>query len=184
MQKEMDALARSPLCRAALLDSRSCTLHAVSSHRALPSLLPLAQDSDVVKVVLLLTGSVEGMKAQTVEYLSELARLVAQTQRGCSHVSWSLHTAGRGCHSRRIYEVGERLWRRPHKRTHSCACTLIPRLARPARPAETFGQYEFLWRTDLQAEYEAFMRSSPTLEDCEAQLKRIMAVEQVGGCAA
>ncbi|KAL4452763.1 hypothetical protein ABPG75_008425, partial [Micractinium tetrahymenae] len=72
----------------------------------------IAQDSDVVKVVLLLTGSVEGMKAQTVEYL------------------------------------------------------------------KTFSQYEFLWRTDLQAEYEAFMRSAPTLEECEAQLKRIMAVEQ------
>ena len=31
----------------------------------------LARDPDVVKVVLLLTGSVEGMKAQTVDYLSE-----------------------------------------------------------------------------------------------------------------
>lgn len=47
--------------------------------------------------------------------------------------------------------------------------------------AETFSQYEFLWRTDLQAEYEAFMATSPSLEECEAQLKRIMAVEQVRG---
>ncbi len=51
--------------------------------------------------------------------------------------------------------------------------------ALPHVPAGTFGRYDFLWRTDLQAEYEAFMRSCPTLEDCEAQLKRIMGVEQV-----
>ncbi|PSC73956.1 flagellar outer dynein arm heavy chain gamma [Micractinium conductrix] len=72
----------------------------------------LTQDPDIVKVVLLLTGSVEGMKAQTVEYL------------------------------------------------------------------KTFQQYQFLWVADLAAEYEAFMARSPSLEECEVQLKRIMAVEQ------
>jgi len=53
-------------------------------------------------------------------------------------------------------------------------CTVHP-------SAETFSQHEWLWKNDLQAEYAAFVASSPTLEDCEGQLKSLNAAEQVGG---
>ena len=46
--------------------------------------------------------------------------------------------------------------------------------------AETFSGHEWLWKNDLQAEYAAFVASAPTLEDCEGQLKRMNAAEQVG----
>jgi dynein heavy chain, axonemal len=36
----------------------------------------------------------------------------------------------------------------------------------------TFDRYSFLWKEDLQAAYERFMRSSPTLEAFEAELKK------------
>lgn len=128
--------------------------------------LPPAQDPNVVEVVLLLTGSVEGMKAQTAEYLSEC-------------LSCWTGICGEPCC---VCNSGRELAWVQLAKDHRLE---VARGPLPCAPAETFSQYEFLWRTDLQAEYEAFMRSSPTLEDCEAQLKRIMAVEQVrsrGGC--
>uniref|UniRef100_A0A383W453 AAA+ ATPase domain-containing protein n=1 Tax=Tetradesmus obliquus TaxID=3088 RepID=A0A383W453_TETOB len=71
----------------------------------------IARDKEVVKSVLLLTGSVEGVKQQVAEYLSH------------------------------------------------------------------FDKYAFLWKQSLQATYEAFMATSPTLEAFEAELKKYMAVE-------
>jgi hypothetical protein len=37
---------------------------------------------------------------------------------------------------------------------------------------QTFERYSFLWKEDLQAAYERFMRSNPTLEAFEAELKK------------
>ena len=37
----------------------------------------IAKDPDIVKVVLLLTGSIEGVKLSTTEYLSELPRVLS-----------------------------------------------------------------------------------------------------------
>lgn len=37
---------------------------------------------------------------------------------------------------------------------------------------ETFNRYSFLWKEDLQAAYERFMKSNPTLEAFEAELKK------------
>ncbi|GFR42148.1 hypothetical protein Agub_g3000 [Astrephomene gubernaculifera] len=71
----------------------------------------IAQDKEVVKAVLRLTGSVEGIKAQVTEYI------------------------------------------------------------------RTFDRYEFLWKEDLQAAYDQFMRTNPTLEAFEAELKKYMAIE-------
>lgn len=41
----------------------------------------------------------------------------------------------------------------------------------------TFDKYSFLWKEDLQAIYDAFMRTNPTLEAFEAELKKYMAIE-------
>nr|Q39575.1 RecName: Full=Dynein gamma chain, flagellar outer arm [Chlamydomonas reinhardtii]7KZM_C Chain C, Dynein gamma chain, flagellar outer arm [Chlamydomonas reinhardtii]7KZN_C Chain C, Dynein gamma chain, flagellar outer arm [Chlamydomonas reinhardtii]7KZO_C Chain C, Dynein gamma chain, flagellar outer arm [Chlamydomonas reinhardtii]8GLV_AD Chain AD, Dynein gamma chain, flagellar outer arm [Chlamydomonas reinhardtii]8GLV_AX Chain AX, Dynein gamma chain, flagellar outer arm [Chlamydomonas reinhar len=41
----------------------------------------------------------------------------------------------------------------------------------------TFDKYDFLWKEDLQAAYDHFMRSNPTLEAFEAELKKYMAIE-------
>ena len=46
--------------------------------------------------------------------------------------------------------------------------------------AGTFDSYEFLWKTDMQQEYEHFMATKPSLEEFELQLKRFMDIEQVG----
>lgn len=65
------------------------------------------------------------------------------------------------------------------------ACSAVGLLAL-LQPAETFSQHEWLWKSDLQAEYASFVASAPMLEDCEGQLKRLNAAEQVGlavGCA-
>ncbi|PNH08753.1 Dynein gamma chain, flagellar outer arm [Tetrabaena socialis] len=78
----------------------------------------IASDKEVVKAVLRLTGSVEGIKAQVSEYIGN------------------------------------------------------------------FDRYEFLWKEDLQAAYDQFMRSNPTLEAFEAELKKYMAIEnEVAGIA-
>ena len=71
----------------------------------------------------------------------------------------------------------------PPPATSACSPFTPPRPL-PKPPAETFSQFEFLWRTDIAAEYEAFMRAAPSLEECEVQLRRIMAVEQVRVCCA
>eukprot|EP00887_Chlorella_sp_A99_P001633 scaffold8.g1633.t1 len=71
----------------------------------------IVADPDIVKVVLLLAGSIDGMKQQAAEYM------------------------------------------------------------------KSFQAFEFLWKTSVQAEYEAFMQRSPSLEEYEGQLKRLMAVE-------
>ena len=72
----------------------------------------IAGDREIVKSVLLLTGSIEGLKNQVMEYVS------------------------------------------------------------------TFGRYDFLWKLDLAAEYATFMKSNPTLEQFEAEMKKYMAIEQ------
>lgn len=72
----------------------------------------IARDREIVKVVLLLTGSIEGLKNQVMEYVG------------------------------------------------------------------TFSRYDFLWKLDLAAEYAAFMRGNPTLEQFEAEMKKYMAIEQ------
>eukprot|EP00741_Cyanophora_paradoxa_P017811 tig00021017_g17202.t1 len=72
----------------------------------------VAKDKEVVKVVLLLTGSIEGTKKQVFEYL------------------------------------------------------------------ESFRKYDFLWKEDMQASYQEFMKKNPSLEDFEAELKKYMDVEQ------
>lgn len=45
--------------------------------------------------------------------------------------------------------------------------------------AEAFdAPYGFLWRTELAAEYDAFMATSPSLDEFEGQLRRLMSLEQ------
>jgi dynein heavy chain len=41
----------------------------------------------------------------------------------------------------------------------------------------TFGRYDFLWKLDLAAEYAAFVRTSPTVEGFEGELRKYMALE-------
>jgi dynein heavy chain len=72
----------------------------------------ISRDKEVVRVVLLLTGSIEGVKRQVHEYI------------------------------------------------------------------HTFVKYDYLWRDDKKAAYEAFMSNSPSLEDFEAELKKYDLVEQ------
>ena len=72
----------------------------------------IASDKEIVKSVLLLTGSVEGTKAQVMEYI------------------------------------------------------------------DTFKKFDFLYLTDLQSEYAAFMATEPSLEAFENELKKYMAVEE------
>ena len=72
----------------------------------------LARDKEIVKMVLLLTGSVEGAKRQVFEYL------------------------------------------------------------------ETFSRYDWLWKDNKEAEYAAFMREGPSLEDFEAELKKYVDIER------
>ena len=49
----------------------------------------------------------------------------------------------------------------------------------------TFTRYDFLWKLDLAAEYAAFMRTQPTVDGFEAELRKYMALEQeVAGIAA
>eukprot|EP00955_Chlamydomonas_euryale_P103513 365498-Chlamydomonas_euryale.AAC.1 len=40
-----------------------------------------------------------------------------------------------------------------------------------------FNRYDFLWKADLQHAYEAFMKTDPSLEAFEAELKKYMAIE-------
>lgn len=42
---------------------------------------------------------------------------------------------------------------------------------------KSFSKYDFLWKLDMHEEYEKFMKTSPTLEDFEAELKKYMALE-------
>jgi hypothetical protein len=42
----------------------------------------------------------------------------------------------------------------------------------------TFDRYKFLWTQDLQATYDAFMRTAPSLEAFEAELRKYNALEQ------
>ena len=72
----------------------------------------LASDKEIVKSVLLLTGSIEGTKAQVAEYIA------------------------------------------------------------------TFDRFGFLWKHDMQAEYAAFMKTNPSLEAFEEELKKYMAIER------
>ena len=72
----------------------------------------IAADKEIVKSILLLTGSIQGIKTQVEEYI------------------------------------------------------------------DTFTKYDFLWTTDLQAEYAKFMKTKPTLEAFEVELKKYMAIEQ------
>ncbi|KIZ06068.1 Dynein gamma chain, flagellar outer arm [Monoraphidium neglectum] len=78
----------------------------------------IARDKEVVKSVLLLTGSVEGIK----------------------------HQAGGAAESVSDYIA-------------------------------TFDKYKFLWTQDLQATYDAFMRTQPNLEAFEAELRKYNALE-------
>ena len=71
----------------------------------------IAKDQIIVKMVLLLTGSIEGTKAQVLEYM------------------------------------------------------------------ESFRQYDWLWKNDMNAEYTAFTKTNPTIEAFEAKLKYYMSVE-------
>lgn len=73
----------------------------------------LASDKEIVKSVLLLTGSIEGTKHQVMAYVS------------------------------------------------------------------MFDKYNFLWKHDMQAEYSEFMKTQPTLEAFENELRKYMAIEQV-----
>ena len=72
----------------------------------------ISRDKEVVRVVLLLTGSIEGVKRQVHEYI------------------------------------------------------------------HTFVKYDYLWRDDKKAAYDAFMAMNPSLEDFEAELKKYDMVEQ------
>ena len=72
----------------------------------------IASDKEIVKSVLLLTGSVEGTKTQVMEYI------------------------------------------------------------------DTFKKFDFLYLTDLQSEYAAFMATEPSLEAFENELKKYMAIEE------
>ncbi|CAG9462434.1 unnamed protein product [Pedinophyceae sp. YPF-701] len=72
----------------------------------------LAADKEVVVSILLLTGSIEGLKKSVVEYL------------------------------------------------------------------EQFDKFSFLWRMDMQAEYDNFMKTEPELEDLEVELKKYDDIEQ------
>eukprot|EP00217_Crustomastix_stigmatica_P013603 CAMPEP_0183798542 /NCGR_PEP_ID=MMETSP0803_2-20130417/19119_1 /TAXON_ID=195967 /ORGANISM="Crustomastix stigmata, Strain CCMP3273" /LENGTH=4519 /DNA_ID=CAMNT_0026043227 /DNA_START=42 /DNA_END=13598 /DNA_ORIENTATION=- len=72
----------------------------------------IACDREIVKSVLLLTGSIEGTKMQVMEYISR------------------------------------------------------------------FNKYDFLWLKDLSAEYSEFMKTKPSLEQFELELKKYMAIEQ------
>jgi dynein heavy chain len=72
----------------------------------------IARDQQIVKMVLLLTGSIEGTKNQVMEYL------------------------------------------------------------------ETFRQYDWLWKNDMNAEYHQFTKTNPTIESFEGMLKYYMSVEQ------
>jgi dynein heavy chain len=74
----------------------------------------LASDKEIVKSVLLLTGSIEGTKTQVLGYVA------------------------------------------------------------------TFDKYNFLWKHDMQAEYSEFMKTQPTLEAFEGELRKYMAIETVG----
>lgn len=40
-----------------------------------------------------------------------------------------------------------------------------------------FTKYDFLWKTNLQAAYDAFMATNPSLEMFETELKKYMAIE-------
>ncbi|MEW5318622.1 MAG: hypothetical protein WDW38_009830 [Sanguina aurantia] len=71
----------------------------------------IASDKDVIKTILRLTGSVEGVKQQVGEYIGH------------------------------------------------------------------FTKYDFLWKTNLQAAYDAFMATNPSLEMFEAELKKYMSIE-------
>lgn len=42
---------------------------------------------------------------------------------------------------------------------------------------QTFRQYDWLWKNDMNSEYNAFMKTNPALEDFEDRLKYYMAVE-------
>lgn len=72
----------------------------------------LAADKEIVKVVLLLTGSIESTKAEVQSYVS------------------------------------------------------------------SFDRYSFLWRADMQAEYSAFIKTNPTIEEFEVELNKYMAIER------
>ena len=41
----------------------------------------------------------------------------------------------------------------------------------------TFGKYDFLWKLDLAAEYAAFVRTAPSVEGFENELRKYMALE-------
>eukprot|EP00854_Cymbomonas_tetramitiformis_P001067 gene1068-1616_t len=71
----------------------------------------ITKDKEIVKVVLLLTGSIEGTKSQVMDYIGN------------------------------------------------------------------FNKYSFLWKQDMQKEYENFMATEPSLEMFEAELKKYMAIE-------
>lgn len=130
----------------------------------------LAADADVVKVVLLLTGGIEGMKAQTVEYLSERRTRWRAWLDGGAAVECPADQPQPGCLV--PSQLAPRLILTPNG---CCAPALLSRS--PAHP-EAFSAHEFLWKTDLAAEHAAFLAGAPSLEDVEAQLRRMNAVEQ------
>ncbi len=114
----------------------------------------IAKDPDIVKVVLLLTGSIEGMKLSTTQFLSAWQPL---------GLAWQ-------CRGSAVLAKQVRAWLHPDMCSSMYAATCA---------AETFDGYQFLWKNDMQLEYEQFMATHPSLEEFELQLKRFMEVEQV-----
>lgn len=41
-----------------------------------------------------------------------------------------------------------------------------------------FDRFSFLWKTDMQAEYDKFMKTNPSLEAVEVELKKYDDIEQ------
>ena len=186
-----------------------------------PCVTSAPQDPDIVKVVLLLTGSVEGMKAQTVEYLSEF-----RLRGACWGVSvWLLggareryglaSSAHEGATAAATLHCQPWLQRPPPLNAPSVRRDLpaVPIFVGCRPGSRVRGGCCRCWlggregqvtpRPDLRGPHrrccpgrqpvcppsmylsppacQAFMARSPSLEECEVQLKRIMAVEQVGG---
>jgi hypothetical protein len=141
---------------------RSNTKHLQSFHRQ------IAQDKEIVKIVLLLTGAVEGAKTHVNDYLTTFDRY---------NCKWCMST----CRLRRVH-----IWRSrgvgvgreegvhppPHTRT-----TL--------HPTRTYWLLWLsdLWQNDKQKEYDKFMKSgpegvAPDIETFSNELKKYMDVER------
>jgi hypothetical protein len=144
----------------------------------------IARDKEVVKVVLLLTGSIEGTKQQVAEYVRGFEKYkflwTQDLQVGLQPVTESIIIS---CalryaqHNPNILRTSLSLLHPEPIVCHAVAGWLAFEPCNVHQKANSDVYLLLIQLCCLQSTYDAFMRTNPTLEAFEVELKKYMALE-------